>query len=203
MKTNIVLLTIILAACCSTTIAQSTPAAAKAAAGIRSIDFLNYSYQGSACGEDTGLPKTIKVRNGKFMDREKNFFNVAKAEIAYGDVNGDGAEDAVLLIRCGFGASSTYRPFEVQAYSFQDGKAKLLARLGNSGLESDYKITNPDGMVMYPAATGPKIVKGHVMVQALTDGSLAGPENVATFDYQLSGDKFVLQGKPTIKKIQP
>jgi hypothetical protein len=202
MKTNILLLTILLSVFGSTAFAQSNPATTKAAAGIRSIDFLNYSYQGSACGEDAGLPKTVKIRNGKFMDREKNFFTVAKAEIVYGDVNGDGAEDAVLLIRCGSGASSTFRPFEVHAYSFQDGQAKLLARLDNTAIESDYKMSNPDGMLMYPGETGPKIVSGHVMVEALTDGSMAGPENVATFDYHLSGDKFVLSGKPTIKKRQ-
>lgn len=173
----------------------------QATSDIRKVDFLNYSYQASVCSEDAGLPRMVKVSNGKFMDREKNFFNVAKEEIAYGDVNGDGSEDAVILIRCGSAAGSL-RAFEVHAYSYQNGKANLLARIDSPGVLSDYQKSNPDGMLHYAGEKGPKIVNGHVMVEALMDGSFAGPENDVTFDYQLSGDKFVLSGKPTIKKRQ-
>lgn len=172
---------------------------ANTTSGIRSIDFLNYSYQGSVCGEDTGLPKTVKVRNGKFKDSESNFFDVAKEEIVYGDVNGDGSEDAVVLVRCG-SAAGTLRAFEVHAYSFQNEQASLLARLDSTGVESDYQKTYADGTVFYAGEHGPKIVNGQVIVEALTDGSFAGPENVATFAYQLSGGKFVLSGKPTRTK---
>jgi hypothetical protein len=114
-------------------------------------------------------------------------------------VNGDGSEDAVVLIRCGSGAG-TLRAFEVHAYSSQDGQAKLLARLDSTAVESDYQKSYPGGVVFYAGETGPKILNGHVLVEALTDGSFAGPENTATFDYQLSGGKFVLSGKPTRKK---
>jgi hypothetical protein len=175
-------------------------AQSKTASGIRRVDFLNHSYQASVCSEDAGLPKTVKVRKGKFKDKENNFFGVAKKEIAYGDVNGDGSEDALVLIRCGNTNSSTLRPFEVHAYSFQNGQAKLLASLDSTGVESDYQKSYPDGMLMYPGENGPKIVNGHVIVKVLTDGSFAAPENDTTFDYQLSGDKFVLSGKPTKTK---
>jgi hypothetical protein len=181
---------------------QNTAAVIKATptpANIRSVDFLNYSYQGSVCSEDSGLPKTVKVSNGKFKDSDNNFFDIVKEEIVYGDVNGDGSEDAVVLIRCG-SAAGTLRAFEVHAYSSQNGQANLLARLDSTGVESDYQKSYPKGMLHYAGENGPKIVNGHVIVEALTDGSFAGPENVATFDYQLSGDKFALSGKPTIKK---
>lgn len=167
--------------------------------GIRSVDFLNYSYQGTGCSEVAGLPKTVKVSNGKFKDSDSNFFDVTKEEIVYGDVNGDGSEDAVVLIRCG-SAAGTLRAFEVHAYSFQNGKAKLLARLDSTGLESDYRKSYTDGTLFYAGENGPKIVNGHVIVEALADGSFAGPENVATFDYQFSGDRFILSGKPTRTK---
>lgn len=167
--------------------------------GIRSVDFLNYSYQTSVCSENAGLPPTVKVRDGKFKDRDSNFFDVAKEEIVYGDVNGDKSEDAVVLMRCG-SAAGTLRAFEVHAYSFQNGQAKLLARLDSTAVESDYQKSYPDGTLFYAGENGPKIVDGHVIVEALTDGSFAGPENVAAFDYQLSGDKFVLSGKPSRTK---
>ncbi len=170
-----------------------------ATAGIRAVDFLNYRYQGSVCGEDSGLPKTVKIRNGKYKDRDQNFFDVVKKEIAYGDVNGDGSEEAVLLIRCGSSAGS-FRAFEVHAYSFHNGQAHLLARLDSTGVEGDYQKSYADGTVFYPGENGPKIIDGHVIVEALTDGSFAGPENVAAFEYEVSGGKFVLSGKPSRTK---
>ena len=39
-----------------------------------------------------------------------------------------------------------------------------------------------------------------MIVEALTDGSFAWPENTATFDYQLRGGKFVTRGKPARTK---
>ena len=167
--------------------------------GIRGIDFLNYSYQTSVCSKDVGLPKTVNVRGGKFKDRDNNFFEVSKDDTAYGDVNGDGGEDAVVLIRCGSGAG-TLRAFEVHAYSLQNGQAKLLARLDSTDVESDYKKSYTNGIIFYAGETAPKIVDGHLIVEALADGSFAWPENTAAFDYQLSGGKFVLRGKPTQSK---
>lgn len=177
----------------------NTGSSSNRTSGIRGVDFLNHSYQGSVCSEDAGLPKMVKLRSGKFKDRDSNFLDVVKREIVYGDVNGDGSEDAVVLIRCG-SAAGTFRAFEVHAYSFRNGRANLLARLDSTGVESDYQKSYPDGIVFYAGENGPKITNGHVIVQALTDGSFAGPENVATFDYRLSGEKFVLNGKPTRMK---
>ncbi len=197
MRIKIVLLTALLLAFSSVGFAQS--GTAKTASGIRSVDFLNYSYQGTACSEDSGLPKTVKLRNGKYSDRYKNFFDIDKKEIVYGDVNGDGNEDAILLIRCGSSAGSL-RAFEVHAYSFQNGKASLLARVDSNSILSDYQKSYPEGMLHYAGENGPKIVNGHVIVEALMDGSFAGPEYVVTFDYQLSGEKFVLSGQPARTK---
>lgn len=167
--------------------------------GIRGVDFLNHSYQTSVCSEDAGLPKTVKVLGGKFKDGDDNFFDVAGDETAYGDVNGDGSEDAVVLIRCG-SSVGTLRAFEVHAYSLQNGQAKLLARLDSTAVERDYRKSYPRGVVFFAGETGPKIVKGRVLVEALTDGSFAWPENTTTFGYHLSRGKFVLSGKPTSKK---
>ena len=173
-----------------------------ATASIRGVDFLNYRYQGSACSQAVGLPQTVQVRNGKFKASEGHFFDVAKAELVYGDVNGDGSEDAVVLIRCG-SATGTWRAFEVHAYAYQNGRAQLLARLDSTGVERDYRKSVPAGIVFYAGEHGPKLVNGHVLVEALTDGSFAWPANVTLFDYQLSGGKFVLSREPTRTKRTP
>lgn len=168
------------------------------AGGIRGVDFLNHGYQLSVCSEDVGLPKTVEVSGGKFKAGD-NYFDLDKNEIAYGDVDGDGSEEAVVLVRCG-SAAGTLRAFEVHAYSFRNGRASLLARLDSKGVEGDYKKSYAGGTLHYAGERGPKIVNGHVIVEALADGSFAGPENVATFDYQLSGDRFVLSGRPARAK---
>lgn len=90
--------------------------------------------------------------------------------------------------------------FEVHAYSFHNKQAQLLARLDSIGVERDYQKSYPDGTVFYAGENGSQIVNGHVIVEALVDGSFANPEMVAAFDYQLSGGKFVLSGKPTRTK---
>lgn len=63
--------------------------------GIRSVDFLNHTYQSSVCSEDLGIDPTVKVVKGKFS-QEENFYSVYENKVFYGDVNGDGNEDAAV-----------------------------------------------------------------------------------------------------------
>ena len=177
---------------------KGAAAGGAAPSGIRGVDFLNHSYQLAACSEDVGLPKTIKVGGGKFQAVD-NYFELDKNEIAYGDVDGDGSEDAVVYIRCG-SAAGTLRAFEVHAYSFRDGRASLLARLDSKGVEGDYRKIYTDGTLHYAGERGPKIVNGRVIFEALADGSFAAPEYTATFEYQLGRGKFLLSGRPTRAK---
>lgn len=167
---------------------------------IRSVDFLNYSYRSSTvCSEDAGLPRTIKVSGGEFRNEHK-FYDVAENEIGYGDITGDKREDAVVQIRCG-STAGTFRAFELHAYTFQKGRAKILARLDSGVIERDYKKAFPKGVVFFPGEKAPKIENGRLIFQAFTDGSFASPANIATFTYKLSGGKFIISGKPVKKRF--
>lgn len=194
MKTRFMMLTTLILTISSIGFGQSKDS------GIRSIDFLNHSYESSVCSEDLGIAKTVKVAAGKFS-QDENFFNVYEGKVVYGDVNGDGSEDAAVQIVCGSSAGSL-RAFEVQVFTFQDGQAKLLGRLDNHGVESAYKKLYPNGFVVALAGDEGKIANGHLFVGAYTDGSNAGPKYISTFDYKWSGDKFVLVGKPARKPNQ-
>lgn len=167
------------------------------ASGIREVDFSNFSYHVSSGGSDD--EKTIKLRNGKFEDGGKYEDGGTLYELSgkpvYGDLGGDGREDAVVEIKVS-GAPS-YRAFEVQAYAFQDGQARLLASIDSDGVLKDYQKYYPNGELHYAGNNPPKIQGGHVIVEALVDGSFACPKYTAVFDYKLSGGKFVLTGKPT------
>jgi hypothetical protein len=164
--------------------------------GIRKINFLNYSYQPSACSDIFSNAKTVKLSKGKFKSGDNTYY-INKGDVVYGDVNGDGIEDAVVLTRCSTGTS--FRGFDLHVFTFQNGKEKLLAQLDSQTVYDDYEKTFPDS-VFCCAGNAPKLQNGHLIIQALTDGLLLNPENATTFDYQLSGDKFVLSGTPKKQK---
>jgi hypothetical protein len=168
--------------------------------GIRDVDFLNYTYTASGCATDAGLPRTVKVVNGEFTNEESLFYNVRKDEIGYGDLNGDGVDEAVVQIRCGASAG-TLRAFEVQAFTLRGGRPALLARLDSSQVERDYRKSYRGGTVFYPGQHAPKVERGLLIYEALTDGSFASPAYVATFRYRLSGSRFALAGKTTRAKM--
>ncbi len=169
------------------------------ASNIRGVDFLNYTYQSTACADDLGISTAVKVKNGSF-NREQNFYSVYDKKIIYGDINGDGNEDAVVKIACGSSAG-TFRGFEIKVYTFENGKAKLLAQTDYQNVEKDYKKTYADGFIILINESDVKIDKDHLIFQVFADGSNASPENITTFDYKLSGTKLVLNGKPQRKRI--
>ena len=167
-----------------------TPALTKKAAGIRSVDFRNRSYQFNLGGDE----ETIKLRKGQDKRGAGEIYSIGKNDVVYGDVNGDGAEDAVVRIRLWTGAS--LRGFEIQAYEFKDGEAKLLARLPMSQVAYDYKNS------MCCTGEGLQLKNGHVIFDVLTDGKIIlSAEKVTTFDYVLSGT-FVSSGAPKSRKIR-
>lgn len=169
------------------------PAQTKNSAGIRSVDFRNFSY-------DTLFdePKTIKLTDGKFEDGgsydDGNPLYELFGEPVYGDLNGDKSEEAVVEIK--MSAPPTLRGFDVHAYAFQNGAAKFLARVNADRVLKDYVKYYPKGILHYAGVNPPKIQNGLVTVEALTDGNFACPKYTAVFKYKLSGGKFVLSGKP-------
>ncbi len=171
-------------------------------AEIRSVDFLNYSYQTSGCAEDVGLPATVRVRDGRFS-ADSNFYNIIENRVVYGDVNANGREDALIQITCGSSAG-TLRAFEIHAYEYQNGQARLLARLDSSVVQRDYNQHYHNGAeewtVFALGENGVKAEDGQLIVEAWTDGSYASPENIATFRYRLRGNGFVLDGRPTRRR---
>lgn len=176
---------------------MSSAAMAQSTNGIRSVDFLNRTFPfGCYSGEGR---KSIMVVDGKFADGD-DFFNVDE-KIVYGDVNGDGREDAIVRVHCG-NSAGTFRDFEVDVFTANGKGVKLLGRIGQPQIEADYKRTFRRGIVFAFAETDPEIDGGHLKIAALTDGSFAGPANTATFEYKLGGTRFVLVGKPKRNPIK-
>ena len=103
----------------------NTTAGATAAVSIRSIDWQNRTYQ----TDDGG---TITVKDGEAeleVDAEvpeiRGFFQVSAP--TYGDVNGDGVEDAILITGFNGGGSGTFTSGEI--YTLPAGATEPV-RLG-------------------------------------------------------------------------
>lgn len=161
---------------------------------IRRIDFRNFTYRSSVCSEVFGIPKTVRVRRGKFQNNDF-YYRVVANNILYGDVTADGHEEAIVHIGCG-GFAGNFSDSEVFIYALQNGQAKLLAKLDTRDLERDYLRYYPDGFLVDIANDGVKVRNGHLIVEKFADGSRATPEYIVTLDYKLSGTSLTLSGKP-------
>lgn len=182
-----------------TSFAAAAQAQTKNNSGIRDVDFRNFSYR--AAFGDAANAKTIKLKNGKFKDGGTYDEGGQLYELfdkpAFGDLNGDKTEDAVVEMK--LSGAPSFRAFEVQAFTLQNGQPKMLARIGSDRVLKDYQKYYPKGDLHYAGNNPPKIENGSVIAEALTDGSFACPKYVAVFAYKLTGGKFVLSGKPTRK----
>jgi outer membrane protein OmpA-like peptidoglycan-associated protein len=87
----------------------------KSESGIRRIDFKNYTYEYSE--------SKIKVRNGKWKGKYPGeYFNVDK--IVYGDVTGDGQEEAIVITSSSGGGSGNFSGATV--YSLKNNRLITL-----------------------------------------------------------------------------
>src|SRR5947207_3731516 len=162
-----VVLTVLIFGCGSIAFGQrdNAEATTKNLRGIRSVDFRNFSYPTTV--GDPAKGQTIRLRNGKYEDGGKYEAGGLLYELygkpAYGDVNSDGLDDAVVEIK--LSGSPTYRAFEVYAYTFRNGRAKLLARLNSDRVLSDYRRYYPNGDLHYAGNAAPTIRDGHLIVE--------------------------------------
>ena len=176
--------------------AFAAPAQTQKTSTIKDVDFSNFSYRASF--GDPKNEKTIKLTSGELADSEAGFTYKLFDKPVYGNLNGDNSEDAVVEIK--LDSIGSYRDFEVQAYTFENGAAKMLARVDSAQAAKDYAKHYPKNAdVHYAGINPPRIQNGLVIVEALTEGSFACPKYTAFFSYKLSGAKFILSGKPTRK----
>lgn len=86
---------------------------------IRQVDFKNFTYQLEG--------RTVQLRNGKRPARNDNEYSINDANTSYGDVTGDGQEEAVIILRYDGGGTGSYTFGYL--YSVQNGRPILLTTL--------------------------------------------------------------------------
>lgn len=115
--------------------------AAAAPDAIRLLDFGEIDQAGTTCadGPDVSVPRVISVADGESEVLDEDTFTRIEidGDVAYGDVDGDGRDEAVVHTVCAFGANGAED--NVQVWDLETGTAEVKASLG----EPPASVTGP------------------------------------------------------------
>ncbi|MGQ0543606.1 MAG: hypothetical protein ACT4O9_17470 [Blastocatellia bacterium] len=160
---------------------------------IRSVDFKNFTYEPLCAGEES---EKVTVKDGEFsfekqMDGyvDRFYFNIF--DTAFGDLDGDGKEEAVILSVCNTGGTGNFS--EGYVYKIRSGKPLRVARIMG-------------GDRAYGGLRSARIIGRFIVIERNDVGEMGGaccPEFVLTEKYRLSGDKVVEIGKATRRDMIP
>ncbi|HST53749.1 MAG TPA: hypothetical protein VLJ61_17205 [Pyrinomonadaceae bacterium] len=93
------------------------PAYSQQRKSIRRVDFKNFTY-----------PRWGRMKNGELQEKRSSFGRLVGggnlADVSYGDVTGDGKEEAIVFITLVSGGSAL--PGEVYIYTMRNARPRLL-----------------------------------------------------------------------------
>ena len=160
---------------------------------VRIVDFKNFTYEAFCASDEV---EKVKVKNGEFfretpMDGYVDRFYFKAFDFAYGDLTGDGKEDAVILTVCNTGGTGNFS--EGFIFSVTGGKPALIGRIpggdrANGGLRSA------------------RIDKGFLVVESNDVGENGGsccPEFVITSSYRLRDGKLIEAAPSSRRELYP
>jgi serine/threonine protein kinase len=140
-----------------TTAAPQTTAPATTAPSITSIDWNDRSYS-VVCG--SGSPVQVQLAGGQWVSPNggENGY-IQQVYTAFGDVTGDGAEDAVIYIPCTTGASANAVGGNIFVYSLAGGDVTQLGqtvsgnnpRIDGSGFTTSEPVFAPSDPLCCPS----------------------------------------------------
>lgn len=189
---------------------------------IRSIDFANFTYPAKICpSEFTPVSPTLTMVNGKAEYRSPtdppNGPPTRGAEfkkVAYGDLNGDGGDDAVVAYTCYALQSDGFSDSFAIFLGFNDATILMATQIG-SGMVGTGSITSvTDDRSPVSIQTGRLTLEtimdvsitAHVISVRWSEG-LVGPvfdegmRRLVTVTYGLRGDQLVRQGESDVSWV--
>jgi hypothetical protein len=153
-------------------------------AGIRGVDFKNFTYEAFCAGPD---PEKVTVKNSEFSSEKKmdgyvDRFYFKVFDVAFGDLDGDKQDEAVILSVCNTGGTGNFS--EGYVYKMKAGKPALVARIGG-------------GDRAYGGLKSAKVAGGLAVVERFDpgeNGASCCAEFILTENYKLEGNKIVAVG---------
>jgi hypothetical protein len=155
---------------------------------IRRVDFLNFDYPSDCWEHFDGFGKVIHVSNGQWTKEDIGGFAVGKRAsewmVSYGDLKGDGQDEAVVVTSCQGLANFDYE--EIFVFEMSAGSPRLLARL--SPLDWGKGEEGNGGMFQISEVH----VNSHQLrVSFYAGGSHASPAWIDTATFQWVGNRLV------------
>ena len=165
---------------------------------VREADFKDLAYPLNEPGFTAGR-EWLRVSQGRYEDREiptsVSFLYFQVTNIVFGDLTGDGKEEAAVVAIYGSNSGSFFLT-DTYVFGCLAGRLKLIGVLKQSRIQKD------TGMLVHESVKDPaQITKGSLFVTHGTEGARPSPEFVTTFRYKISGRKLLLQGRPARRKV--
>lgn len=161
---------------------------------IRNVNFQNFTYDADYCGGDG--ERKITVKDGKFIGEkkiddytERIFFSIF--DLAFGDLDGDKVDEAVILSVCNTGGTGNFS--EAYIYKLENGKPVK-------------KMTMSGGDRAYGGLRKARIKNGLLIIESSDPGEYGGnccAELVVTNTYRFNGKTLDKVGKSTSREIYP
>jgi len=121
--------------------AGAGPAAPAVDDTVRDVDFTSLAQPGTTCAEGLRIapPRRIAVDEGEsgLLDLGRLTRLEVDDDVAYGDLGGDGAEEAIVHTVCAYGANGAQDT--VQVWAIDDDEPVLVDTLG----EPSTRVTGP------------------------------------------------------------
>jgi hypothetical protein len=170
-----------------------TVASASAQVDINKIDFQNFTYQPYCAGEDT---RKVTVKGGEYSEEKQadgytDRFYFKVFDFTYGDLNGDGKKEAIILTVCNTGGTGNFT--EGFIYTMKAGKPVLVTRIEG-------------GDRAYGGLRSATVENGLLTIDQNDPGAEGGaccPEYAVKTAYKLTGNKLVESGKPVKRRLFP
>jgi hypothetical protein len=168
-------------------------AAADAPADIRDVDFGEVAPPGSACSEGLRFtpPAAIPVAGGRspVLDIGRVTRLEVDADVVYGDLDGNGNDEAVVHVVCTYGANGAEDT--VHVWTQRRGSTVHVASL----TEPPRSVTG----ALPPAVAGVAVHGSQVEVtwtRYAADDPNCCPSRLTTVTYELDGDELDRVGRP-------
>lgn len=112
-------------------------------------------------------------------------FRVDRDRMVFGDLTGDGAEEAVVLAKCGYNSPED----EAFVFTMKEGKPVLLTRL-------------PSGAGGFDGINNVAIKDGLLIVERLQGECVACPDHIITSTFRWTGTAFQQVGDSKRRKFE-